>query len=188
MYNLHDNKMKITLFFILHFILLIHLPAKSQQMNQIIDDPVRHRPVLIDQVDRSALLTGEIGQFFQDDYNSYQPDSSAINDLKQKTKNLHIQIVFGSWCGDSKEQLPRFLKILDEIGFDQKNLLMIGVDSHKKGRIADVSALTIEKVPTFIFFSDNKEIGRIIETPVNSLEKDFLQIVDKADSSEQNQH
>ena len=88
MYNLHDYKMKITLFFIFHFILLIHLPAKSQQMNQIIDDPVRHRPVLIDQVDRSALLTGEIGQFFQDDYNSYQPDSAAINNLKQKTKNL----------------------------------------------------------------------------------------------------
>jgi len=33
----------------------------------------------------------------------------------------------------------------------------------------------IERIPTFIFLRNGKEIGRIIETPVKSLEEDWVQ-------------
>jgi len=35
----------------------------------------------------------------------------------------------------------------------------------------------IEKIPTFIFIMNGKEIGRIIESPNESLEKDMLKII-----------
>ena len=35
----------------------------------------------------------------------------------------------------------------------------------------------IEYVPTFIFYREDKEIGRIIETPILSLEEDMLAIL-----------
>jgi hypothetical protein len=40
-----------------------------------------------------------------------------------------------------------------------------------------VEELKVERVPTFIFYRDGKEIGRIIENPKTSLIEDFLEIV-----------
>jgi len=37
--------------------------------------------------------------------------------------------------------------------------------------------LDILKVPTIIFYLKGKEIGRIVETPVKSLEKDMARII-----------
>jgi hypothetical protein len=59
------------------------------------------------------------------------------------------------------------------------NIKMICVDGDKKCEDVDISGLNIEKVPTFIIYAGNKEIGRIIETPANSIESDLLQILQK---------
>ncbi|MEJ2614863.1 MAG: hypothetical protein P8Z35_07895 [Ignavibacteriaceae bacterium] len=37
--------------------------------------------------------------------------------------------------------------------------------------------MKIELVPTIIFYKDEKELGRIVETPNDSLEKDILKIL-----------
>lgn len=177
MYNFADLYMKKKAHILLFFLSALPILLQAQNMNQTISDPVRNRPILIDEVDRAALLTGEIGEFFQADYDAYQPDSMSVAALKDHLDGLSIQVVFGSWCGDSKEQLPRFLKVLDLAGFSAEAVRFIGVDSHKKGRQTDVSSFGIEKVPTFIFFRDQQEIGRIIEIPEESLERDFLRMV-----------
>ncbi len=179
MYNLDGLIMKN---FSLIFLLFSGFATTSlfaQQMNATINDPVRNRVILIDQVNREGLLKGEIGEFFQPDYDAYRPDSLSIEQLKGKLDNISIHIVFGSWCGDSKDQLPRFLKVLDQIGFNGSQLKMTAVDSHKTGRNIDVGGLNILKVPTFVVYRKSVEIGRIIETPLDLLEKDLLQILEK---------
>ena len=42
----------------------------------------------------------------------------------------------------------------------------------------------IHRVPTFIFLHGNKEIGRIVESPVVSLEKDMIAILEKKSYSQ----
>jgi uncharacterized protein (DUF1015 family) len=37
--------------------------------------------------------------------------------------------------------------------------------------------LEIEKVPTFIVYRNGEEIGRIIETPIKSMEEDLYEIL-----------
>ena len=37
--------------------------------------------------------------------------------------------------------------------------------------------LDIELVPTFIFYRNGEELGRIVETPEDTLEKDLAEIV-----------
>lgn len=164
---------------ILSLSLLILLPMSlfSQQFNQSIEDPVRNRPILIDQIDRQGLLTGEMGEFFQVDYDAYLPEDEVVDSLRNSYEGIRLHVVLGSWCGDSKEQMPRLLKVLDQSGFDISQLMMTGVDSHKKGRTTDVGPLEILKVPTVIVYRDGKEAGRIIETPVETLEKDLLNIL-----------
>ncbi|GAB1418779.1 thioredoxin family protein [Bacteroidales bacterium] len=147
-------------------------------MNQSLMDPVKQRPVLIDSVDRNGLLTGEMGEFFLDDYHNYKPDSSIVDEIETRISGIVIHVVFGSWCGDSKEQVPRFLKLLDQLNTFPE-IYFTAVDSGKKGLQTDVTSLNIERVPTFIIYRNQSEIGRIVETPIESLEKDLLGILQK---------
>ena len=61
-------------------------------------------------------------------YDNYQPDPK-VNDKLRKLygKDISIQIFLGTWCGDSKREVPRLLKVLDETGFPQKNLQIIAL-------------------------------------------------------------
>ena len=91
-----------------------------------------------------------------------------------------MKIVFGSWCHDSKIQLPRFIKVLDLAGYDERDLMIIGVDSNKNALLMNIEDLDIKRVPTFIIMQNGIELGRIIESPVKSLERDLWKIVRKA--------
>lgn len=168
--------MKHSLLFFVSLLLIFPFSSKSQNMNQSLMDPVKQRPVLIDSVDRNGLLTGEMGEFFQEDYHNYTPDSSIVDEIEARISGIVIHVVFGSWCGDSKEQVPHFLKLIDQLK-TVPEIYFTAVDSEKKGRRVDVSNLNIERVPTFIIYRNHNEIGRIVETPDESLEKDLLGIL-----------
>jgi thiol-disulfide isomerase/thioredoxin len=84
----------------------------------------------------------------------------------------------GTWCSDSRREVPRFLKLLDVLNFNSSaGLKIICVDDNKKGKGDEVDGLNIELVPTFILSQKGKEIGRIIESPKLTLEKDLLGII-----------
>ncbi|PKP22044.1 MAG: hypothetical protein CVU05_05570 [Bacteroidetes bacterium HGW-Bacteroidetes-21] len=113
-------------------------------------------------------------------YSSYTPDNAVVEKLKPFTEsNMTITIVLGTWCSDSQEQFPRFIKIIHAMGLDVENLNIICVDRQKKAEGINLESLKIEKVPTFIISRDEDEIGRIIETPETTLEKDLLNILNK---------
>ena len=87
----------------------------------------------------------------------------------------------GTWCGDSKRETPRFYKVLDEADFNLKNLELITVNRSKKTPDNLQEGLDIIKVPTFIIYKNNKEVGRFVERVRESLEKDILKIVSGQD-------
>ena len=82
-----------------------------------------------------------------------------------------------TWCGDSRRETPRFFKILDETGFNQNNFELIAVNKNKKTPDNLQEGFTIIRVPTFIFYKDSEEVGRYVEYPRETLEKDILKIV-----------
>lgn len=151
--------------------------SQAQSYNTPITDPVRSQEILIDLIDRDGLMSGEMGESFLEYYDDYHPDQAVLASLRPLMEGLVITIVLGTWCGDSKEQLPRFLKLLDQLHYPTDEMLMIGVDSDKTARAFDVSGFDIERVPTFIFYKSDIEIGRIVESPEVSLEADLLKIV-----------
>lgn len=83
----------------------------------------------------------------------------------------------GTWCGDSRDWVPRFYKIMDMAGFNYKNLTLICVDRERKAGKLDISTLKIDRVPTFIVYKKKKETGRIVEVPSDLLEKDLLNYI-----------
>jgi thiol-disulfide isomerase/thioredoxin len=90
-------------------------------------------------------------------------------------------MVFGSWCGDSRRDVPRFYRILDELKFPDSKLAVVAVDRTKTANSKALKDLTIERVPTIFFYENNVLLGKIVETPEVSLEKDMLKIIQNSD-------
>lgn len=111
-------------------------------------------------------------------YADYQPDQEIMGELMELAKDdLTITIVLGTWCPDSRREVPHFMKMTDLWGFPREKIRFIGVDINKVAPLGDYPALAIERVPTFIFYKNNIEKGRIIEVPVTSLEQDTRDIL-----------
>lgn len=129
-----------------------------------------------------ALQTEPYAQWYKSGYENYQPNAAIVDQLKKlKSEKTVFKIVFGSWCGDSKREVPRMLKALRAAGFSDKNIQLIGVSSnsevYKQAPNREEKELNVYRVPTFIVYQNNKEIGRINEYPVESLERDLEKIL-----------
>ena len=165
--------------FLLTIALLIGASALfSQTMNTEITDAKRGKNVLGGFCDEKGLEKGECGVYFKSQYETYSPKEKTIEKLKAKLNNYDIKIVFATWCSDSKLQVPRFYKVLDLVDFNKSQLETIGVDSNKNALVVNIAGLNIKLVPTFIVYKHGKEIGRIVEIPIKSLEDDLLKIIE----------
>jgi thiol-disulfide isomerase/thioredoxin len=154
------------------------LASLAQEINKSIIDPKLNEKILIGYCNRAGLEEGDFGKSYKEYYSVYMPDKSTVTQLRKRLENVEIIIVLGTWCSDSEEQVPKFLKVLDKIHFDDGDLTMICVDKDKLAGDVDISKYGIQKVPTFIIFRNDNEIGRIVESPMNSLEGDLLMILE----------
>jgi thiol-disulfide isomerase/thioredoxin len=112
------------------------------------------------------------------EYEEYQINSNVVNQLLDISKdNVKIKIVMGTWCPDSRREVPRMIRILDIWKFPMTQVSFIGVDKTKHTSVSEYESLKIERVPTFIIYKNNVEAGRIIETPLTSLEQDLVNIL-----------
>ena len=75
--------------------------------------------------------------------------------------------------------MPRILRILETVGVSSDQISLIGVDVKKREPNSREKTFNLKNTPTFIFFYKGKEAGRIIESPLTSLEVDLRNIVVK---------
>ncbi len=108
----------------------------------------------------------------------YMPDSKALKKLFDINKDsLAIKVVMGTWCSDSRREVPRLMRILNIWQFSSDNITFIGIDKEKNAPVGDFAKLDIQRVPTFIIYKNKIEAGRIIESPKTSLEQDLVNIL-----------
>ncbi len=111
-------------------------------------------------------------------FDDYQLNTEPLNKLLEIPKDeLTIKIVMGSWCPDSRREVPKFMRILQIWQFPAGKVTFIGVDNAKLSPVGEYTGLNIERVPTFIIYKNNIEVGRIIENPKTSLEQDMVNIL-----------
>lgn len=156
----------------------------AQEYNTIVKDEETGEPMLIGLTTRDAFNDSSFSLWWNSTYKLYDVDSVTADKIKNFLKDIDITIVMGTWCSDSQYEIPNFYKILDDLNFPTKKLILINVDRNKKGKGDEVDSLDIELVPTIIFYKDGKELGRIVESPEESLEKDILGILTKGDDKE----
>lgn len=148
------------------------------EVKKVHPEPTREKPVMTGALTRAQLT--DIPR-----WNEPVPvDVAAAQALAGVQPGAHVLAVIGTWCSDSRREVPRLLQAIDAAGGSMPfTLEMVGVDRDKKspGLTVDVAY-----VPTFIVTrrdgapdgSAAREVGRIVESAPNGIEKDLLSLLD----------
>lgn len=117
---------------------------------------------------------------WKENYDEYMPDPALLDSMALRANDgLKSEVFFGTWCGDSRREVPKFLKIAERSGFlSPDSIFLWAVDRNKELDNGLTKKRNILRVATFIIFFHEKEIGRIVESPQSeSLEQDILNIL-----------
>ena len=150
----------------------------AQKLNQVkVDDRVEGE-VLFGEINLDGLNGELCASWFKPEFRDYKIDKGILSELKKKDlSTLKMTLVLGTWCHDSHQQVPRMIKLLEEVKFPMENIKIFAVDTYKKAPGIDVKMIDVKLVPTLIIYKGEKELGRIIESPKVSLEADLLEIL-----------
>lgn len=163
---------------ILLFLLITSLSASSQPRNRYFEG-ANGRITLLGEASLERLTEDPFQEWYVKNHTDYEVSEAESLDL---TKADSITIFMGTWCGDSRREVPRFIKILESENYDLSKLKILclntGFQNYKQAPEREERGVNIHRVPTFILHdSEGEEIGRIVEEPVESLEKDLNTIL-----------
>ncbi len=128
----------------------------------------------------SDLQSEPYSKWYFDNFHAAHPDDAVLSKIKGLLQDKKIVIVMGTWCGDSKMWVPYFYRMLELMDYDPGKVTLIAINRDKKAEGVNLEKYKIERIPTFIIYDKNgKELGRIVESPRYSLEKDLLEILEK---------
>ena len=136
------------------------------------------KDMLLGKFEKKDLQQKPFSQWFEPRYTNFTPESEAMQTIKENINDYDIKVLMGTWCGDSKRELPKLLKILDSSDYDYDNLELIAVDYNKTTPSKIEEELEVHRVPTIIFYKDGKEVNRFVEyAQEESIEEDLAKIV-----------
>src|ERR1700759_4241703 len=70
-------------------------------------------PNLLGVCTRDRLQQAPYSDWFVKNYQDYHVDSATADRLKTSLAGHRLRIFMGTWCGDSRREVPRMFRILD---------------------------------------------------------------------------
>jgi cyclophilin family peptidyl-prolyl cis-trans isomerase/HEAT repeat protein len=109
---------------------------------------------------------------------AYQPDLTVIEMMKSYVRpDDHVEVYMGTWCHDSEREVPRLLRIVDDMKAQYDISLPVryfALDRSKQKPETLVNGKRIGSVATFVYYRGARELGRIVERPAALFEDDLL--------------
>ena len=142
------------------------------------EDPKTGKPMLLGKITIEELQQEPFNEWYQMELDGYEVDTELTNAISDPGQYTY-EVFLGTWCGDSRRELPRMEKIFTEMGIDMSNVLIVTLDRDKISPNGEQEGKDIRYVPTLIVSKDNQEIGRIVESPSSetaTLESDLFEI------------
>jgi thiol-disulfide isomerase/thioredoxin len=160
-------------------LILASMTATAQKTFTVVQDAQLHEPVYnglvtFDDLDREPAF-----DWLKKGGAAYQPDGKKIDYLRAMLPQYAMVVFLGTWCGDSKNLIPKFEKVLLLTGYPQHKLTMYCVDMEKRTTHGEQKKYDITNVPTFILYKNGKEAGRVTESVHTSIEADLSAIIAK---------
>ena len=132
---------------------------------------------IVEQLDEEPF-----SEWFRSGYEEYTPNAEVLDALRSvETGDVHVSVFFGTWCGDSRREVPWWLKLFDAMDIPNERVELVAVDNsdetHKRSPDGEERGLEIYRVPTLIVRRGGAEVARVVEYPVLSIERDLLAIL-----------
>ena len=137
--------------------------------------------ILVGRVNWDGFTNPVYSDWFAPNYLNYIVDTTSLNLLESTNLDFDILMFMATWCTDSQVEVPQFYKILDYLQYDVNQMTIVALEKTESGKLESAqheeAEFNITHVPTFIFFKNGKEAGRITEYPTKTLEKDMVEIL-----------
>lgn len=116
-------------------------------------------------------------RWFKDGYFNYQPNTSAVNVLRDLPKDIQIFVFAGTWCENSRTILPQFYKVINLAGVSRQRVTLYFLDRDKRSPQGMENNYNIYATPVFIMLQKGVEVGRITENIHQSIEADLVDLI-----------
>lgn len=154
--------------------------CKAQPPHTAVRMPDGGSEILVGTAAIDSLHAQPFATWYEPNLADYEPDPEKIEALEDLLEGVDITLFMGTWCKDSKREVPRFVKILEEAGYPADEVELITMTREKDTPQGYEKGFGIINVPTFIFYRDGEELGRIVEYPIEGLETDMVKILSGA--------
>jgi thiol-disulfide isomerase/thioredoxin len=104
-------------------------------------------------------------------YQNYLDAEPLSSDEKLDLDGISLKVLFGTWCHDSQREIPKLLRLLEDINIKPELISLIGLNYQKNEPQNRGVILKIKKTPTIIIYRYKEEIGRIEESPKLNFEQ-----------------
>jgi len=130
-----------------------------------------------EKISRQDILNG--GDEWREGYRNHRIDERLLAELRAKIPpNLVIEVYLALWCHDSRVNLPKFIKIMDRL---EDSRIQINYYSCRRKAGPEVRFYVenrqVTRIPTFIFYHQDREVGRIVENPRYTLIEDMIDLL-----------
>ena len=154
------------------------MSGQEQQFNVETESVSTHvDKILNGPINKEGLKKMPYKLWFNTNYKTYRVDSDLLKDIKRKKlKELKVLAFMGTWCHDSNREIPRLMRVMDEL--DAGNQLeLYALDVDKTSVNGKEKPYDIKNTPTIIFYVNGEEIMRVIEEPEGSFEEVLVSIL-----------
>jgi hypothetical protein len=140
-------------------------------------DAEENGPELVGQLSRSeieAAMPDWVGAQIE-----ARPDvDQAITMAVAGSAESRVTVYLGTWCSDSRRELSRFWRAVDEAGGEVAfELAYVGVNRDMDQPAEHLEGLGLQYVPTFVVAVGGSETGRIVEESPNGIEYDLAALL-----------
>jgi cyclophilin family peptidyl-prolyl cis-trans isomerase/HEAT repeat protein len=155
-----------------------HPPVSAEQAFSV---PNVSLPLIVGELTTSRLMSTLPAYVQRKD--AYKPDATVLEMMKPLVRaGDRVEVFMGTWCDDSQREVPKFLRITDDLKSQfgvELPVRFVAVDKSKQQPAALLLGKSLAKVATFIYYRDGQELGRIEERPQGVFEDDLLALMNK---------
>ncbi len=156
--------------FIFILILLSNLVVAQTSVNT-------EQNVIVGISDVRILERGLGNRWYKDGYFNYQTNISAVNAIKEMSRDIQFVVFAGTWCEKSQVLLPQFYRVMDLAGISRQRITLCFLDRDKRSPQGFENNYSINNTPVFIILQKGAEIGRITESVNQSIEADIADLI-----------
>jgi len=152
--------------------------AMDETEDTVVDLQETPKNMLLGDFTKDELQKAPFNSWFDSRYENFTPNPEAMAVIKENINDYEIKLLMGTWCGDSKREVPKFMKILEEANYKLDNIQLVAVDRNKTTPSGIEQQLEVTRVPTIVFFKNGTEVNRFVEyAQGESIEEDIAKIV-----------